>query len=426
MKSSFIRINNESIIGNISLIESLYKICQVSCVILIIYYCWYVEAFGNQPVIVYGSFLLMSACLLLIHSLTNEIRVGEIPFGIWNYTLVIAYSLIVGTFVSYDYGALLHAVRQYLIFFVIVYAFCVVSNHTGAYEWILVSINVAILICCVHLSFFGHHYSANRIVLSSNSNPNILGSLLNLGLFSIVYRTRFRLIPFLIAIPQVWFVFYNVVMTGSRKSFIVSIAILIIWSFAMATQVFRNGSAELRTLFILVLVCGLLAFYYFYGTFIINTEVIARMGTMGNEESNSARIVMYKEAYRIFTKKPLFGGGLDQYRYWSARGGYSHSTYAEAIADFGLIGSILYFMPFVFTILQTIALVIYNRNYHCILILGLCLIELFLGTVQIWFFEMVHIFTWGIIFIIIHHDYRTDKSTETYANVFRRCRYVKH
>lgn len=425
MKSSFIRLNSESILGNISLIESLYKICQFSCVILIIYYCWYVEAFGNQPVIVNGSFLLMSACLLLIHLLTNEIRISEVPYGIWNFIFVIAYSFITGLFVSYDYGTLLHAIRQYLIYFIIIYTLCIVSNHTGSCEWILITINIAILICCLHLVFFGHHYSAHRIVLSNNSNPNILGSLLNLGLFSIVYRTKFRAMPLLIAIPEVCFVFYNVIMTGSRKSFIVSIAILIIWLLAMASQVFSTGSTERRTLFILLLISVFLASFYFYGTFIKNTEVIARMGTMGNEESNSARIEMYREAYRIFIKKPLFGGGLDQYRYWSARGGYSHSTYAEAIADFGLIGSILYFMPFILTVFQIIALVVNNRDFHCILIMGLCLIELFLGTVQIWFFEMVHIFTWGIIFIIIHQDYGAVKSIETNAGVFKGCRYVK-
>ena len=426
MKDSYIKIKSMPKYEVIPLTELLYKFCQFSSVVLIIYYCWYVEAFGNQPIIVYGSFLLMSSCLLLIHLLTNEIRISEIPYGIWNFLPVIAYSFITGLFVSYNYGTLLHAIRQYLIYFIIIYTFCIVSNHTGSYEWILITINIAIFICCVHLTLFGHHYSANRIVLSSNSNPNILGSFLNLGLFSIVYRTKFKAMPLLIAIPEVCFVFYNVIMTGSRKSFIVSIAILIIWLLAMASQVFCTGSIERRTLFILLLMCAFFAFYYFYGTFIKNTEVIARMGTMGNEESNSARIEMYRAAYRIFIKKPLFGGGLDQFRYWSGRGGYSHSTYAEAIADLGLIGSILYFIPFIFTIFKTIILVINNRYFRHILILGLCLVEFFLGTVQIWFFEMVHIFTWGIIFIIIHYDNGTDKSIETNAGFIKECRYVKH
>ena len=53
----------------------------------------------------------------------------------------------------------------------------------------------------------------------------------------------------------------------------------------------------------------------------------------------------YKIAWQIFVEKPLLGGGLNQFRYWSGTGAYSHSTYAEAIADFGLVGCIIYFFP---------------------------------------------------------------------------------
>ena len=409
-----------------SFADYLHKICQLSCAILIIYYCWYVQAFGNQALIVYGAFLIVSVCLFLIHFLYVDIRINSIPYGIWNFLVIVVYAFITGIFVSYDFGTLLHAIRQYIIYFVIIYAFCVVSNYADSYEWILKSINIGILISCAQLLFFGYNYSASRIVLSNNSNPNLLGTLLNLGLFSVLFRIKYTLKSVLISAFEIGIIFYNVIMTGSRKSFIGSIILISFWCVALIIQSFKEENTNKRILLILVLLFIIIAFSGFYRKFIVHSTVIARMGTMRNEESNSERIKMYREAVKVFIDKPIFGGGFDQFRYWSGRGGYAHSTYAEAIADFGTLGAVIYFTPFICAAIQSVLVAINKKgDYHSVLILALCIVELFLGTVQTWFFEMAHVFSWAIIFIFIQWNYRDNKIKRSYSNLLSKHKYIR-
>ena len=133
---------------------------------------------------------------------------------------------------------------------------------------------------------------------------------------------------------------------------------------------------------------------------------------MESDTSNEARIDMYRDAFNVFLQKPIFGGGLEQYSLWTGTGRIAHSTYAEAIADFGLIGSIIYFIPYLYTVYRAFA--IQNRvdeQYKCRMVLVLCMVELFLGIVQIWFMEVTHFYCWTIIFLIVQ-GYSSKETTE--------------
>ena len=110
---------------------------------------------------------------------------------------------------------------------------------------------------------------------------------------------------------------------------------------------------------------------------------------------------MYKIAARIFLDKPLFGGGFDQYQFWSGSGAYSHSTYAEAIADLGFVGSVLYFIPIIAAGYRLFGLAFRKgRTYKSQITLALFCAEIFLGVGQIFFLEPQHIFIFTAIFWI--------------------------
>lgn len=427
MDSSIIIRNNNSIHKPVTFVDVLYGLCKVSCIALIIYYCWYVEAFGNLSIVVNGSFLLLSSCVILIHFINFEISLKDIPYGIWNQVVMICYSFLTGFVIAYNQIALINALKHFMIFFMISYGIVIVSNYYESYKWVFTWITIAVLICSFHLMFYGYHYSSNRIVLSSNSNPNILATILNLGMFCVLYRTSFNFKSLAISIPIVCIIMYNVIMTGSRKGFIESLMLISFWGLFLFAQVCKNGNRKELIVILVLLLCISLIFIYFYITFIKNTEVIARMETMGNEDSNSARIEMYKEAFDIFVNKPIFGGGLDQYQYWSARGGYSHSTYAEAIADFGIVGCILYFLPFILTGYQ---LLILSKNseyvFHALFLFGFCIVELFLGAVQIWFFEAGHILSWTIVFLVTNMIKNSENKDLSDNTLSKRYKYVKY
>lgn len=401
-----------------------YTICQCVCSVLVIYFFWYVEAFGNWSLVVNSSFLIMCGCVFIIWiSGMDETQRFRVPYGVWNSLLMVAYCIIPGLMIAYDQSILLQSVRQYFIYFIIIYAVCLISNKKGSFNWLLYSINVATLICCVHLMGWGHAYSASRIVLSPNSNPNLLGTILNIGLFAVLYRTSIKFKSIMFNFPQIVLLLYNIVMTGSRKSFIAAVALVAIWGYSAFSQTMKSGSKKQKIVMITILICGLVFSIYYYKSFVMNTALFDRMQTMGDEESNGTRIWLYKKAFEIFLNKPLFGGGLHQYQFWSGSGGYSHSTFAEAISDFGLIGSFLYFAPFVSAIIGSFLLAYKEKcDFQSRLILGLCIVEIFWGVGQIWFMDISHFIAWTIIFLYVdsNKSISLNKSSESVG------KYVKY
>ncbi len=67
----------------------------------------------------------------------------------------------------------------------------------------------------------------------------------------------------------------------------------------------------------------------------------------GGDMSTMDRMDFAKSAYEVFKKHPIFGIGLDNYRYYNSMMYYAHNNYLEITADLGIIGLILYYiMPF--------------------------------------------------------------------------------
>lgn len=424
MNNSFIKTNTGGLTDLRDLKELLYRICQLCCAVLIVYFCWYVEAFGNLSLVVNGSFLLMAACIGVVWIVEGQIRMEEIPYGIWNHLLMVVYSLVTGVFVALYSDTLIHTVRQYFIYFIIVYSFCFVSAHYNSYEWILRAVNIAVMICCIHLIFFGYHYSENRIVLSANSNPNLLGTILNLGLFCLLYRTKFSFKSLSWIIPEICLLTYNIVMTGSRKSFFVATGMLMIWGYSMIGSVMKNGSKKQKVLVWIFVAIAVLAFIRFFNDFVTNTELFSRMKTMKNEDSNDSRVGMYLAAFEIFKKHPFWGAGLDQYQFLSGFGLYSHSTYAEMISSFGFFGSWLYIAPFLYALYQsTVFALRSDKGFRAKLVLGFVIVEFFLGIGQIWFYDMSHFIAWTLIFLMLH---QMDKEEESTLSTGKRFKYVKY
>ena len=147
-----------------------------------------------------------------------------------------------------------------------------------------------------------------------------------------------------------------------------------------------------KTISLLLAVIIVYVLYRFYAGYFLQSHTFQRFETFTDEDSNANRIAMYKKAFSFFWQKPLFGGGFDQYKFWCGGGGYSHATFAEAIADFGIIGSVLYFTPLLLMGMRLFKSVFSSGNAKCQLVLAFYIAEMSLGIGQIFFLESQHIF----------------------------------
>ena len=66
--------------------------------------------------------------------------------------------------------------------------------------------------------------------------------------------------------------------------------------------------------------------------------------------SISARLALSNDALGLWSKKPLFGWGADQFRYISDFGRYSHNNYAELLVTVGIVGFILFYSIYIYII----------------------------------------------------------------------------
>ena len=224
--------------------------------------------------------------------------------------------------------------------------------------------------------------------------------------------------------------YYSIIECGSRKYLIASGALVIIWLAAIFKDQWGKSDTQQRILWIIVAILFTLLAIYLFNSVYLQSDTYLRMQDMDNT-GNQKRIWFYKKAWDILLEHPFFGGGYDQFRYrtnYGIVGGYAHSTYAEAIADFGFVGCMIYFLPIFYVSYQIIKrAVITERNYTSLLLGAFCIAELFLGVGQIFFMEFYHFLAWMILFY-----YSKKANTEGSSEVIQRvipvhskCKYIR-
>ncbi|OJF90273.1 hypothetical protein AX762_11760 [Alkalibacterium sp. 20] len=131
------------------------------------------------------------------------------------------------------------------------------------------------------------------------------------------------------------------------------------------------------------------------------------MGNAITFSSDDKRIGMYQEVVNVFQNSPIFGIGFDNYRLTSLYQTYSHSTYAEVLATTGLIGSIIYFIPYLI-IFSNLSLVYYKNRTNKegllslqYLLLLLVIIALGTGVIHFYGIRDTFAFSWMISFYYI-------------------------
>lgn len=374
--------------------QSFYLIqaAKVFLSLLIIYYFWYNEAFSHSALIVYSCFFGACICIAL-HITFNGISMDkDIPLAITNCFVILVYTLVTGLVVSYNKTALMADWIMVLKYSAFAFMICYVSSSIKSIDWVLRLIILTSAISAIQLNINGYHAYTYRVSLSSHNNPNALGIMLSMGVFSIVFLCKKEVKSILFSLALITLLLFSIVETGSRKSFIVAVTMVILWMITFLKWIYKSdlttvkiGTTVLLSIFIGIIVC------YYLKNF-VGSNLQGRLNIFNEDDSNESRINYYRMAWNIFLDKPLFGGGLLQFAFWSGVGTYSHSTFAESIADFGFIGSTLYFVPLLITWCRSFKKAFYSEltSYKNKMVFFFICGEVFLAFVTILFSEVYH------------------------------------
>ncbi len=181
-------------------------------------------------------------------------------------------------------------------------------------------------------------------------NRNVVGLCLSFSAALCFFMFRFTKKYYYIAI-MTW-LYYAVFLAGSKKGVLFGIIIIVINLF------FTKGFSKKFRQFILVLLCVLIVWYVLNNNEYIYNLIGSRFDLMNNyfrgrgyDNSSEERMFLIRYAFEMFTEKPFFGWGINGVAGKLSltrvhRIAYSHCNYTELLADFGLVGFIIYYSTF--------------------------------------------------------------------------------
>ena len=377
----------------------LLKVTKLSASILIIYILFYLQIWGDNHLVLYGSAVIMIFSMLVHCFQVGYLDMSNIPYGIWNNLIIVIYALLTGILIVNDYNTVIGSSVTFASYSLVCIAICYVSSVEKSLDWLLILLIGVASICSLYALVHGYIWEGYGRTLSKTNNPHTYAAVMYLGIFSTVFiQQKSKIKRLIICTVLVSIFFYSIIECGSRKYLLVSTCFIILWICTTLKTRWIEGDTRERIHVLIIGVAVIVIGVYLYREIYMHSSISIRMMN-DNDLGDKNRIKNYKKAWEIFLNHPLFGCGYDQFQYLSGTNVHSHSTYAEALADFGIIGCFLYFSPFIYTIRKLYSRVfITDKDVLSLLVLALCIAELFLGAGQIFFMDFYHFLAWTIVF----------------------------
>ncbi|MCR5565553.1 MAG: O-antigen ligase family protein [Clostridiales bacterium] len=407
------------------------KVSKVSTILVVFYILVYTQIWGDNHTILYGTSLIAIGGIMMHWLWNNCVDLTYVPFGIWSNLIMVVYCIISGILVAFNYPSLVSSCITYAAFSFVCIAICYISKLERSFNWIYDLLIVIAIFCVFYMLFFGAEWRGYGRTLSRKNNPHSFAAVMFLGIFSVAYKCeKLEIKEYFRSGVLITLFFYGIVECGSRKYLLSSGFLVVIWMIAYSTNIWRKNEKNQRVYVVMAVAAFVMFILYYFINIYSQSFTHARMQNT-DDAGNVARIQLYKISFNIFKNSPLVGGGYDQFKYWSSTGGYAHSTYAEAIADFGFIGCIIYFIPILFSSYRIVKKAILERNnpntkYKTQLMAALCLSELFIGTGQIFFMEFYLFMAWTILYYYDNTSCIKEvivKKTR-FVNEKKKCKYI--
>jgi O-antigen ligase len=379
------------------------KLSKLFFAAILIYYGWFQAVLFQIPFMLPILGAAMIGFIVLNALLTGTGLTRLITFELAMWILFAVTSLVFGYFVAENIGFLVSEVYNLFEYLMLIYAIIYIADKDGNLDFFIKTFIIFALICALTAVFAGVEYEPGRISMGLTDNPNGLGVNMAIGICCILYKVEFKKFLYSVAaLGSILLFTYVIVLTGSRKSFLGIVIIVAYWLVFVAFKDTEGLSfAQKLKGFVLIGAAGAAAYSTLY-VFFSSSVLLERLITLFQSGSDT-RTDMYDAAFRLFRESPLVGVGFNNFRAVAGFDTYSHSTYAEAIACTGIIGSFLYFLPYVTMLFHYVKMAFSRNAGHSLIkqervMLGLFGLMVFLGIGIIHFYELTSSIAFGMIF----------------------------
>lgn len=324
------------------------RIGKVFFVVLLFYMLWFQEVYYSIP---HMSTLLGLGLIIfiIIHAYKTKYSPKVKRYFPLELNILLLFGLtsfLFGLFIAPDKDLLIKSIADYFQHIALLYAIYYISVNDNKIDFPVYVFILVVLLSAITTTFWGYDYHHGRMSMGPKNNPNSLGIVMVVGTGLLLYTLNIKkFLSIIITFGLSTYFGYVTILTGSRKAFIAFILIFIVWIGILIITQFSKLSVRKKILYILIVFTAALLSYYVVLPFIKDLVLwrrLVRLFRTGDE----VRTDMYKEAWEFFKRYPLFGVGFNQFRVLSKFKTYSHTTYGEALACTGIIGSILYFSTY--------------------------------------------------------------------------------
>ena len=395
----------------------MYKICQFFVGVFLLYNGWYSQIWGANRGLLYLSvglsivFMLIDAGFVL-----KKISINKINPIVKMYIIFGIYALMTGIIVSVNTNEFLSSMFTYTSFTIIALEVWYISFRIKDFKWILKYIYFIALLCAVTTIFYGKDYRTEVIVttMSQYNNPNTLGVLMVFGIFSVMFQNERMKKYFLFMYMSVLVFLYVILLTGSRKALFAGAGLYCIWLFEYIRERKKEKITLVSMLLLLITVASLVGTYVYIKKIYIEMSGFTRLRLFFQEGGTDGRISLIKLAVQCWKNSPIFGVGMDQFRFWNPYGCYSHSTYTEILSCTGVMGTLIFFIPLIGLLKVSIKKAVRRKkgSYQFRICSLMLMVELFLGMGQIFIYSALHMIILLFISNIVYEEIECENKKE--------------
>lgn len=306
------------------------------------------SAFGT--IIPHCTQIMTVACMLIIALVSIKERnvLSDIYIHIKPMLFYFAYILISGCILFFFEGYQLSTVFQFFekILFITILLYIIREDRSVKY----VSYIGVILATCVSLYVISSTSSIiGRVRLSATISENSLGLICLYGIVGLYFLKSKLINSYIRLFLNIIFVI-TIILTASRQTLLLLILVYLFQFHKVKNSFFSGGKLRIKTASIIFFFVAIAVFIYLYRQGVFSsfreTTLFSRlMGTSRSTEvSDDTRIDLYLVGLKDFINSPLLGRGFNN----CTR--YTHSTYMEVLGGTGLIGTFIFYLPFIMLI----------------------------------------------------------------------------
>lgn len=293
------------------------------------------------------------------------------------------------------------------------------SNNEEITQRLISIFVLSTIIYCVYVFFgtplsdWGTVYIGDTIGLGKNS----VGMRCAWGMLFAFYLAKTSRYKILYVMSMVLFAVF-VAFAGSRKAILIAIAGISFF------QLFCGGKKNIvRNFLIFIIIISVSLYMLLNNEFLyimigerLEETINAILGSGSGDGSMQERFFYKQQAIKMFIARPILGYGIDGFRnYMSFIGyshiAYSHCNYTELLANYGLIGLALFYVPRFFLVFKVLQTKVYRNNQLILLLLIATIVELVMDYEMVSYYDLSSQLIFGLASpIMIEYILRTGLS----------------